>query len=174
MAPWKGILSLLATETFTCRRCDGDWEGEKKRGQVPYYCPPCRPLAIKERNQRNHAKWATGSRERIRELARARYAANPERHRDYQLKTHYGISLSQYGQILAAQGGGCALCGTAECQTGRRLPVDHCHETGRVRGILCHSCNSTLIPGYEKLPTELRDSARLNEYLERDPLLVGD
>lgn len=45
----------------------------------------------------------------------------------------------EYSAILAAQGWGCAVCGNAE-----KLVLDHDHETGLVRGILCNSCNMAL------------------------------
>ena len=48
----------------------------------------------------------------------------------------------EYNAMLAAQHGGCALCGAPP--TRNRLAVDHDHETGRVRGILCMPCNRTL------------------------------
>ena len=54
----------------------------------------------------------------------------------------YGITGEEYNAMLAAQHGGCALCGAPP--TRNRLAVDHDHETGRVRGILCMPCNRTL------------------------------
>lgn len=53
-----------------------------------------------------------------------------------------GVSDDEYARMLAAQGGGCAICG-AKPKT-RRLHVDHDHKTGRVRGLLCHRCNRAL------------------------------
>jgi hypothetical protein len=55
----------------------------------------------------------------------------------------YGITPEQYDALLEAQDGRCAICG--ETPSGRqaagRLHVDHCHETGRIRGLLCVRCN---------------------------------
>jgi hypothetical protein len=66
--------------------------------------------------------------------------------RDYHLRTTYGISYEEYQKRLAAQGGGCAICGGMDSGNSKseRLPVDHCHETGAVRGILCGPCNKGL------------------------------
>ena len=60
--------------------------------------------------------------------------------RDRYLQTTYGITLKEYNDILAFQGGGCACCGS-KAKT-RALHVDHSHRTGLVRGIVCAACNS--------------------------------
>lgn len=75
---------------------------------------------------------------------------NPDKARSNDLKKMYGITLAEYEQMLEAQGGGCAICGGQETaahkttQLKRRLAVDHCHVTKKVRGILCTSCNTVL------------------------------
>jgi hypothetical protein len=57
----------------------------------------------------------------------------------------YGISLIEYDALLAAQGGRCAICGRERPTRGdQMLQVDHCHRTGKVRGLLCSPCNSVL------------------------------
>ena len=53
-----------------------------------------------------------------------------------------GVTDEDYARLLAAQGGGCAICGNPP--KTRRLHVDHDHKTGRVRGLLCHRCNRAL------------------------------
>ena len=69
------------------------------------------------------------------------------RGRDRHLQRKYGITLAQYEEMLAAQGGGCALCGKRPDEQGRYtryLHVDHCHATGKVRGLLCDRHNLML------------------------------
>lgn len=56
----------------------------------------------------------------------------------------YGITLSEYEDMLRAQGGLCAICRQPERAAGRSLAVDHCHTTNRVRGLLCMRCNIAL------------------------------
>jgi hypothetical protein len=53
-----------------------------------------------------------------------------------------GVTSEQYEAMLAAQGGGCAICGNPP--KTRRLHVDHDHKTGNVRGLLCHKHNRGL------------------------------
>jgi hypothetical protein len=55
------------------------------------------------------------------------------------LKVRYGITLDAYEQMLCEQGGVCAICGDE-----KELVVDHDHETGEVRGLLCRACNLRL------------------------------
>ncbi len=65
--------------------------------------------------------------------------------RDAYYRTTYGITEAQVDQMLAAQGARCALCGTDNPRHQRGVfVVDHCHETGRVRGLLCQLCNIAL------------------------------
>lgn len=68
------------------------------------------------------------------------HAAHRNGVRDRHLQKRYGISLATYAQMLEAQGGVCAICGGSNA-SGRRLAVDHCHKTGRVRKLLCSTCN---------------------------------
>jgi hypothetical protein len=91
---------------------------------------------------------------------------DPQYHRAYKLKRLYGLSLAEYERMLAEQGGVCAICGlddTARTRNGTpRLRVDHNHLTGRIRGLLCHLCNTRVgtIESHEWL-------AKANAYLKR-------
>ncbi len=64
------------------------------------------------------------------------------------LKTMYGITLEQYNEMLEKQLHTCAICKEPEkaMRNGKvqKLAVDHCHKTGKVRGLLCWICNTTL------------------------------
>ena len=63
---------------------------------------------------------------------------SPEANRTRTLAV-YGLTIAEYDAILEAQGGGCAICGRSPGR--KRLPVDHNHETGEIRGLLCLACN---------------------------------
>lgn len=73
-----------------------------------------------------------------REKARVRKA----RAHDLYVQRTYGLAPGQYAEILAAQGGVCAICGGKPRR--RMLAVDHDHFDGRVRGLLCYLCNKYL------------------------------
>jgi len=69
---------------------------------------------------------------------------NGRRNRSNHLRIRYGITLADYDEMLENQGGGCAICGKTPAEEGRHLSVDHDHETGEVRGLLCVDCNRGL------------------------------
>jgi len=57
------------------------------------------------------------------------------------LRRGFDITVPEYDEMLEGQDGVCAICGKTPEENGRRLAVDHDHETDRVRGLLCTSCN---------------------------------
>lgn len=70
-------------------------------------------------------------------------ARNPAAYRQTQYKRRYGLTIEQVNEMIAAQGGKCAIC-CDEFKPARKklaIHVDHCHDTMKVRGILCARCN---------------------------------
>lgn len=59
------------------------------------------------------------------------------------MRSKYGIGLDEYNEKLAGQRGACAIC-ERKNNGARRLAVDHDHDTGAVRGLLCNPCNTVL------------------------------
>lgn len=59
------------------------------------------------------------------------------------LKRLYGITIEEYDLMFEFQNGRCKICGTEE-NGNKRFSVDHDHETGKVRGLLCYRCNTNL------------------------------
>ena len=64
--------------------------------------------------------------------------------RDRNLKKRYGITLDDYNEMLEAQNRCCAICGIHEKHCDKNLAVDHNHNTGEVRKLLCQHCNTGL------------------------------
>jgi len=54
------------------------------------------------------------------------------------------LSVEEYEQMYAEAEGCCQVCGVSETELTKRLAVDHCHSTGKVRGLLCSKCNTAL------------------------------
>lgn len=90
-------------------------------------------------------------------LEREHFVRRQEEHRANWLR-QYGLTVEQYDELLSGQGGGCAICGTQTPPArGGCFAVDHDHETGAVRGLLCIECNSGL--GMFKDEVDLLQSA---------------
>ena len=90
-------------------------------------------------SRKNHCK------ECDKKRVSASYWEDPSKSRNNDLKRLYGITLNEYNQMLLDQNHQCAVCGTTE-PGGKhgKFMVDHCHTTGRVRGLLCKRCNIAL------------------------------
>lgn len=100
------------------------------------------------------------------EISRRWRKAQPERALNAYYKYKYGITWEQYKQMLADQNGLCALCEKTD-GAGRRLSVDHDHDTGFIRGLLCVNCNAA-IGGFGESVQLLQKAI---EYIHRADLL---
>lgn len=67
-----------------------------------------------------------------------------DNNRNWKYKKQYGITLTDYNIMFVEQKGCCKICGEHQINIAKRLAVDHCHTTGKVRGLLCSSCNKAL------------------------------
>jgi len=117
----------------TCNVCEtarplSDF-GVRKTGRIGDLIMPCKPCKVQVNRQKRRAD------------PRRFY----EIERKSKFKTQYGITPEKYDEMLAAQNGGCAICGekTPGLRT-KNFAVDHCHTTGKVRGLLCTKCNRGL------------------------------
>jgi hypothetical protein len=156
------LLYRLGCETKICSKC-----GESKpRTQFPLHkgrerarCKPC--------HSADAMGWAAANREKRRVYLADWHARNPEKAKAYRppwskisaaskarksaynkkrhLERKYGITQSDWDAMYVAQGGVCAIC-KVPGRVGKhgKLAVDHCHATGRVRGLLCTPCNISI------------------------------
>lgn len=87
------------------------------------------------------------------------------------LAEKYGLTVEAYEEIWLTQEGVCAICRKAETSSSygrvRNLCVDHDHETGLVRGLLCSGCN-VLVGYYERLLADKELSQKVSDYLKLD------
>jgi hypothetical protein len=117
-----------------CKDCGGYF---RKTGRNQIRCSSCKPIHEKKMNRLyDRKKW---------------------------YKDKYGISLESYTKMLENQQGCCSICKTPQVNLKITLAVDHCHSTGKVRGLLCRNCN--LMIGFAKDNKELLSSAI--RYLEK-------
>ena len=170
------------SDTKRCSKCDevrASTEFYRQRsakdGRHPY-CKRC----SSERGRRYYAEntksvlertrqWREANVERKRETDRRWALNNPERVLAYKLKSDrkrraakLGVSREVRDRMLFAQGGSCKICRRHESEFDRELCLDHCHVTGRVRGLLCNPCNRGL-GSFRDIPAHLRAAA---DYLE--------
>jgi hypothetical protein len=124
-----------------CRKCGGTLRYTAHSKQ----CVACKVKA--------RAAWGKKRRQAIK--------ASPEKDLEdkqnklaYWRKHKYGITPEQYSEMLAAQNSKCAICGKHD---ELNLAVDHCHETGQIRGLLCKYCNGGI--GFLKDSIELLENA---------------
>ena len=117
VCPRPSVRSPVVPRTASRLKPSGGFpRPDTKTGGRHSYCKPCHNARGKESKQRLYG----GTRE-------------------YHLRRRYGIGQAEFDELLAEQGGVCAICGAADPQH-----VDHDHRTGWVRGILCFNCNGGL------------------------------
>lgn len=93
----------------------------------------------------------------LRREAKAKAEARAERAYFRYVEKTYGINEDQYRAMFAAQDGRCAIC--ARRPRRRRLAVDHDHNTGQVRGLLCFTCNHYVLRYVEGDPVAAHNAA---------------
>jgi hypothetical protein len=117
----------------TCAKCKIEYPLEnfhkdsRKNSSVRSYCTSCTTAY---------------HREYMRKFRKEKPEKAKQSERKRCLKYRYGISIEGYEKLLKEQKGGCAICN--KFPNGRRLSIDHNHETGVIRGLLCDRCNTAL------------------------------
>lgn len=122
------------------------------------YCKPCSLSRQRE--------WRAKDADHLKAYERSRPKVDYETRRAAQLRREYGIEPQDFDRMVSDQGGRCAVCDEQpEPIRGRRIGlfVDHCHDTGEVRGLLCSRCNTGI--------GQMRDDPRIMRaaiaYVER-------
>lgn len=129
----------------TCRRC-------KRQHNDPFsQCDYCRAQG-REKRRRWRVRYPGREKELYKETNRVSYcrkwrSTHKGSCRNSYLKHNYGITLEEFQQMVEKQDGRCKICGqkpSSRQVKGQMKPglcVDHHHESGRLRGLLCHRCN---------------------------------
>jgi hypothetical protein len=143
---------------YTCKQ-EKPLEDFVNRADAPhgkgYQCKECMRAYVKEWRKRFPEKhveqvkrWQQKNPEKRKANARE-WARRKRQDRNWAfadaLRGNHGITAEQYQAMHDAQNGKCAICGTTESRSrNKKLVVDHCHATERIRGLLCHRCNAGL------------------------------
>lgn len=114
----------------------------KNRNKPQIRCKKCAYLCHKNSNQKY--------RERVRKADNDHYSKTRKRHLELRRLRLFGITNNKFNEMLENQNYVCAICKKPEIVLWKRrneikpLCIDHCHETGKIRGLLCARCNSGL------------------------------
>lgn len=102
-------------------------------------CGVCKPVSDFRKAQKVRDGLQSWCRQCFNEWTR-------ENRPDKWITQKYGITRDDYNVLLAQQGGACAICGSTDSgsSNSKNLHIDHSHSTGKVRGLLCHQCNTLL------------------------------
>lgn len=156
-------------KTRQCRKC-GKRRAMSKfyfdarfKGGIDIHCCSCRKAKV--------LKWRLANLDKVRAMKKLSHAANPEpnrkrannwhlknrlKHLEYmanrrknnpravrssRLKSAFGITLEQYEALAAVQKHKCAICDVPQVEQRKKMAVDHNHDTGKIRALLCHNCN---------------------------------
>lgn len=141
-----------------CRQCDE----RKPLSQFPGVGGGRKRPDCKVCYNKKQAEYREKNRERLQEQWRTasnKYYEDKSPAFRRRLNRH-GITEQEYNALVKEQGGKCAICSTKD-----DLVIDHCHDTLRVRGILCNSCNKAL--GYLKDSLDSLEAAK--SYLTKPP-----
>ncbi len=163
-----------------CSKCNQEkeislfWAKKTSKDGLDTYCNNCRKIVQKkwlddnrEKRKKAQSNWYLKYRTIITENKKKREKENPEKtkiqrrkhYRKYILKKRYGITEDIFNQMVLKQQGKCAIC---DKDFKNSFPVvDHNHNTGKIRGILCHRCNLHL--GYYEKDKTFHNKA--NKYL---------
>jgi Recombination endonuclease VII len=132
-----------------CSRCKetkplSEFNKDKRRKDcLTYHCKKCVSYYGKTRN-------GVVDRKHINELGQIWKKKNPDKVRAQWVKQMFGLSYTEYLSLYEKQHASCAICKTplllygSKDDTDKIANVDHCHTTGKVRGLLCRKCNTAL------------------------------
>ena len=138
-------MSMTDNAAKTCTKCGVEQDiscfgkdGSKRTGLSPH-CRGCRAIQSRRYYEANKEKCNETSIKGYRDVCDTQ-EYKVARRKAYMKRT-YGITPEDYDSRFIEQGGRCGICGKHQIALSRSLVVDHCHHTGKIRGLLCHVCN---------------------------------
>lgn len=140
----KELSDFYAYQKYTCKVCWRIKCKEYRQNNPEKFKQSQRAQYLKKREERIQKakiyKEKNPEREKINKLKRLQ--KNPRYYRAIDLKSKYNLTLDEYDKMILLQDNKCAICKN-EFLKGYPY-VDHCHSTGKTRGILCMGCNTSL------------------------------
>ena len=149
-----------------CKDCNTEYDisnffyRNKSKNYTSPYCKKC--FMRKNNNYRNKNK------NKIKAIKRKEYIKNKDKYISRELYKKYKITLNEYNEMLEKQGNRCFICNVHKDDCSKGLAVDHNHNTGKIRKLLCRQCNSIL--GYSKENIEIL--SKCIDYINKDTQLL--
>lgn len=137
-------------KTLTCVDCRVEFTYDHRKGPTRQRCDTCTAQRKKQTDSAKAQRWRQADPDRYRKQAVAQHErrkAQPgyrQYHRERNLWYNYRLTPAELDAMVAAQGGVCAICGGGPNGPGSRLHIDHCHDSKKVRGLLCGKCNTAV------------------------------
>lgn len=132
-----------------CEDCGAEYQPAAE-GPIPTRCLGCRQAKKRRSVAAKSQRWREANPERQKQHQRESYHRTKDSPvavaaRRRARAKRYGLTPEDVLAMIAEQGNRCAICGEEpHSGPGKRLHVDHCHETGKVRDLLCNNCNHML------------------------------
>lgn len=129
---WNRGINIVSDTEKKCSTCkeikilDCFHKTSRSYGGFNNECKPCRSKRDKLRPK---------------ETRHREYLKNRQKQLDRDLFKHYGITRDQFNEMRVKQDYLCAICSKHESESNKGLHTDHCHDTKKVRGLLCNACN---------------------------------
>lgn len=135
----------IVSESKICSKCSetkslDQFYYHKSRNWYEGRCKTCAIKKTMENNQKHsnrtnksNLEWRNRNPEKIKEIYRVS-----------NLKRKFNLSIEDYNKMFFDQKGRCKICDKHQNQFKKALAVDHCHTTGKIRGLLCASCNTAI------------------------------
>lgn len=123
-----------------CKKCQNEY-GKEYRKKNPDFVKK-----VAENHKEYLKEYRQVKKKERNEYLKEWYRKNPEKKRAQKYRNRYGIDIEDYEKILKEQNGVCAICGGTDLgrKSAKYFVIDHCHETNKIRGLLCHKCNMIL------------------------------
>lgn len=113
-------------------------------------CTSCKkelPVTNFYKSNSKKSGYKSHCKECVKERSKANYHSPEQNKRriENHWRTHgLDMTVEKYDALFEQQNGKCGICGTNKNRNNSRFCVDHCHTTGKIRGLLCHDCNTSI------------------------------
>lgn len=169
------VLEKVESQVINCKRCGTilttkNWQPcrQKVNYKVCAFCMNLKSDLWKKNNpdkvKAQKSKWVSENKDKVKEHSKR---VSTQSRRKHVVKLYYGLSWEEYENLYLTSQGACSICSKPlsllKEEHKETAHVDHCHTTGKIRGILCRSCNRGI--GYlNDSPERLHKAA---EYLTK-------